>query len=251
MPIGLKGREWSQERLWGYAHRLCLGGIPEEPTLTEWSPHTLCQGAEPKGICSLCHMANGFGAKPRKWVKGLVLVGCRGKAHALRSIILSMAKTLGKFSRPEPWGRNRTDTTMCPPPLQIAGKACNSMYLSHFHRLRQWIQKRVQIIKLSQKVNTKFQKSLKLRLLRCVQSPTLISCLRWSWHLPPLRKFIALRWFHKYAKAFYHSLAGPACRPMGSRCSWPALRAPLGIRGPTASSQGERGIAWAKCSQPL
>ena len=225
MPIGLKGREWSQERLWGYAHRLCLGGIPEEPTLTEWSPHTSVRSRTQR-ICSLCHMANvGFGAKPRKWVKGLVPWGCRGKAHALRSIILSMAKTLGKFSRPEPWGRNRTDTTMCPPPLQIAGKACNSMYLSHFHRLRQWIQKRVQIIKLSQKVNTKFQKSLKLRLLRCVQSPTLISCLRWSWHLPPLRKFIALRWFHKYAKAFLpfvgraslppHGFPAVSCLPYG------------------------------------
>lgn len=90
---------------------------------------------------------------------------------------------------------------MCPPPLQIAGKACNSMYLSHFHRLRQWIQKRVQIIKLSQKVNTKFQKIYRSALVPQV------------------------------CKGFlYHSLAGPARRPMGSRCSRPALRAPLGIR---------------------
>ena len=119
---------------------------------------------------------------------------------------------------------------MCPPPLQIAGKACNSMYLSHFHRLRQWIQKRVQIIKLSQKVNTKFRKALNCGFYAVSRVRRLLVAYAGADTSTP-KKIYRSALVPQVCKGFlYHSLAGPARRPMGSRCSRPALRAPLGIR---------------------
>ena len=114
MPIGLKGREWSQERLWDMLTGFAWEGYRKN---RPWRNKPLPVREQNPGICSLCHMANvGFGAKPRKWNQGLVPCGVWGQSPCPADIILSMAKTLGKFSRPEPWGRNRTDTTMCPPP---------------------------------------------------------------------------------------------------------------------------------------
>ena len=90
------------------------------------------------------------------------------------------------------------------------------MYLSHFHRLRQWIQKRVQIIKLSQKVNTKFQKSLKLRLLRCVRVRRLLVAYAGADTSTP-KKIYRSALVPKYAKAFSTiRWPGQPRRPMGS-----------------------------------
>ena len=67
------------------ALRICSQALPGRDTgrtdLDGMKPPHSRQGAEPKGICSLCHMANvGFGAKPRKWVKGLVPCGVQGQS---------------------------------------------------------------------------------------------------------------------------------------------------------------------------
>ena len=80
------------------------------------------------------------------------------------------------------------------------------------------------------KVNTKFQKSLKLRLLRCVRVRRLLVAYAGADTSHP-KKIYRSALVPQVCKGFlYHSLAGPARRPMGSRCSRPALRAPLGIR---------------------
>ena len=121
--------------------------------LDRMKPHTLPSGSRTqRDLLPLPHGECGVRGKAPKWVKGLVPCGVQGQSPCPAEHNSIYGENTGQILETRALGgRNRTDTTMCPPPLQIAGKACNSMYLSHFHRLRQWIQKRVQIIKLSQK----------------------------------------------------------------------------------------------------
>ena len=115
------------------ALRICSQALPGRDTgRTDLdgneAPTLSLSGSRTQRDLPLPHGEWGSGQSPENGSRDQSL-GCRGKAHALRSIILSMAKTLGKFLETRALRQGIGRTQLCVR-HQIAGRQSLQFYVS-------------------------------------------------------------------------------------------------------------------------